>query len=61
MQGFFDNLDGFGRGDAESPDKFGFEPGFVHRCGDSFSATVNDDGANSGILEKNDIPHDFTD
>ena len=61
VEGFVDDFDRFGGGDAVAADEFGFEPACGHDGGDGFSSSVDDDGADAGDFEEDDVSHDFTD
>ena len=58
---FFDDFDGFGRGDAEAADELGFESGLYHSRGNGLAAAMHDDRLDAGHFEKNDIAHDLPD
>jgi len=61
VKGFFDDFDGFGRGDAEAADESRFEAGLYHSRGNGLAAAMHDDRLDAGHFEKNDIAHDLAD
>ena len=60
-EGFFDDGDGLGGGDAEAADELGLESGVCHGGGDGLAAAVDDDGVDAGDFEESDVPHDIAD
>jgi len=60
-EGFLDDGDGFGGGDAEAADELGFQSSVSHGGGDGLAAAVDDDGVDAGDLEESDVAHDIAD
>ncbi len=60
-EGFFDDLDRFGSGDAESAHEFRLEACLLHGCRDGLAAAVDQDGIDAGDFEKDDVAHEGAD